>query len=68
MRKADAIEHYGSGAAVGRALGIGKAAVSKWPPIIPRPWAAELHIRTNGKLHFDPGVYDSDEPERSEVA
>lgn len=57
MLKSDAIRHFKSQAAIGRELGIGKAAVSKWPPIVPRPWAAELHIRTRGKLKFDPDEY-----------
>lgn len=68
MKKSDAITHFGSGAALGRALHIGKAAVSKWPELVPRPWAAELHIITKGKLKFDPELYhDTSEP-RSEVA
>jgi len=57
MRKSDAVEHYGSQAAIGRELGIGKAAVSKWPKIVPRGWAAELHILSGYKLPFDQRVY-----------
>lgn len=58
MLKSDVIQFFGSQAAVGRELGIGKAAVSKWPEKVPRPWAAELHVRTNGRLRFDPAEYD----------
>lgn len=57
MRKSDAVKHYRSQAAIARELGIGKAAVSKWPEKVPRPWAAELHVRTKGKLKFDPREY-----------
>lgn len=65
MKKSDAIKHYGSRAAIGRALRIGKAAVSKWPEKVPRPWAAELHIITNGALHFDPSEYvETEEQEK----
>lgn len=57
MRKIDAIKHFGSQVAIARELGLGKAAVSKWPEQVPRPWAAELHVRTDGGLHFDPDLY-----------
>lgn len=65
MRKSDVIQHFGSQAAIGRELGIGKAAVSKWPPLVPRPWAAELHIRTRGKLKFDPDEYCKAEDDKA---
>lgn len=68
MKKSDAIKHYGSRAAIGRALRIGKAAVSKWPEKVPRPWAAELHIITNGALHFDPSEYVETENRRRGAA
>lgn len=57
MLKRDVIRHYGSGAAVSRELGIGKAAVSKWPELVPRGWAAELHILTHGKIPFEQSTY-----------
>jgi hypothetical protein len=57
MLKQDVISHYGSQVKVGRALGIGKAAVNKWPDLVPRNWAAEIHFRTRGKLRFDPSLY-----------
>lgn len=57
MRKVDAIKHFGSQGAIARELGLGKAAVSKWPEKVPRPWAAELHLRTDGALHCDPDLY-----------
>jgi transcriptional repressor of cell division inhibition gene dicB len=57
MLKHEAIRHFGSGAALGRALGIQRAAVSKWPEVIPREWAAQIHFLTQGKLKFDPKSY-----------
>lgn len=57
MKKSDVVKHFGSQSAVARELGIGKAAVSKWDDLVPRPWAAELHVRTRGKLRFDPRKY-----------
>lgn len=67
MRKSDVVKHYGSQSAVARELGIGKAAVSKWPSVVPRPWAAEIHVRTRGKLKFNPSEYASS-PENNEAA
>lgn len=57
MLKQDAIKHFGSQAAVGRVLGIGRAAVSKWPLTVPEGYAAILHLRSGGKLPYDPAAY-----------
>jgi hypothetical protein len=60
MLKSDVIRYFGgTQVAVARALGIGKQAVNKWPDLVPRPWAAELHVRSNGALHFDPLIYQA---------
>lgn len=61
----EALRRYGW---AGRALGIGRAAVNKWPPLVPRPWAAELHILTRGKLRYDPNDYRDTSESRPEVA
>lgn len=66
MRKADAVEHYGSQAEIARMLGIGKAAVSKWDVLVPRGWAAELHILSHGSLPFVQSLYR--EAPRTEAA
>jgi DNA-binding transcriptional regulator YdaS (Cro superfamily) len=50
MRKSDVIEHYGSATAVARALGIGKAFVSKWGDEVPQRYAYEIERLTDGKL------------------
>lgn len=50
MLKADAIAHFGSATAVAKALGIGKAFVSKWGPDVPQRYAYELERLTDGAL------------------
>lgn len=60
----DAIRIYKSKTGIARALGIGKAAVSKWGTIVPRGWAAELHVISNGRLKFDQRRYRNDIPSR----
>lgn len=66
MLTADAVKHFGSKTLVAKALGIGKAAVSKWPPMVPPLRAAQLHQLTRGKLKFDPASYqDWNRPSRS---
>jgi DNA-binding transcriptional regulator YdaS (Cro superfamily) len=57
MLKKDAVAHYGSQAAVARALGIQKAAVSKWGDQIPPFQASRLHQKTRGALKYDPTDY-----------
>jgi hypothetical protein len=57
MFKADVIKHFGSQAATARFLGLKRAAVNKWPEVVPPGWAAQLHLRTRGKLRYDPDVY-----------
>ena len=60
MLMSDAIKHYKSKTRIARALGIGKAAVSKWGEVVPRGWAAELHVLTKGRLKFDQWEYRDD--------
>jgi hypothetical protein len=57
MRKNDAIKHFKSCAGVARFLGIKRAAVSKWPEIVPEGWASILHLRTSGKVPYRAGDY-----------
>jgi transcriptional repressor of cell division inhibition gene dicB len=52
MRKKDAVKHFKSCAGVARFLGIKRAAVSKWPDIVPEGWASILHLRTGGKVPY----------------
>lgn len=57
MRKTDVIKHFGSVIEVARALQISRAAVSKWPPVIPEGSAYKVESITKGKLKVDPGAY-----------
>lgn len=58
MRKKDVLEFYKSGAAVARALGYTEGAVSQWEDVIPELSARKLHDLTDGKLRFDPKLYE----------
>lgn len=57
MRTADVIEHFGSKAKTARALGVGRAAVTKWGDQVPPLRAAQIQRLTRGKLKFDPDSY-----------
>lgn len=59
MHRDDAIKFFGSPAAVARALGITRAAVSKWPEVIPEGSAYKLEVVTGGKLRVKPELYPS---------
>lgn len=60
MRKDKVIAEYGSQAAVARALGIKQPSVSEWPDRIPELSAIKLDRLTNGKLKYDPLVYENE--------
>lgn len=62
MTKDDAIKHFGSLAAVGRALGVGRAAVCAWDEI-PIGRQCQLEVLTGGTLKADRdklGIDDSE--------
>lgn len=50
MHRSDVIKHFGTMTAVARALGIGKAFVSKWGDEVPQRYAYEIERLTAGKL------------------
>ena len=50
MRKRDLVRHFGTASAVAKALGIGKACVSKWDDQVPQRYAYEIERITRGKL------------------
>jgi len=50
MLKKDAINYFGSGAALARALGVQRAAVSRWPDVLPELRACQVQVVTGGKL------------------
>jgi DNA-binding transcriptional regulator YdaS (Cro superfamily) len=57
MRTADAIQHYGSRAAIARALGLTPSAVSQWGETVPELSAWRLWMASGGRLALDPWVY-----------
>ena len=57
MRTADAIEHYGTRAAVARVLGLTPSAVSQWGETVPELSAWRLWLASGGRLVIDPRVY-----------
>jgi hypothetical protein len=64
----DAIDFYGSKAAIARELGISATAINAWPrrwgDLVPRPWAAQLEIITHGRLRMRPLLYPATLPKR----
>lgn len=53
MKKNEAISHFGSQAALARALGVHRAAVNAWGDHIPIGRQYQLEILTNGQLKAD---------------
>ncbi|ELY4139156.1 Cro/Cl family transcriptional regulator, partial [Cronobacter sakazakii] len=51
------ISHFGSKAAIARALGISQVAVTRWGETVPEKRAARLDHITNGVLKYDPDFY-----------
>lgn len=58
MRKADVLAYFGgSESEVARRLGIGRASVNAWGPVVPEMRAYKIESITNGMLKVDPTVY-----------
>lgn len=57
MRTKAAIKHFKTRAAIARALGISRAAVSKWGPVVPEGSAYKLESLTGAELKVDPALY-----------
>ena len=64
MTKCDAIRHFGSQAALARALGITRAAVNGWGPTIPYVRQCQIQVVTRGALQADAMPDPSAEPTR----
>jgi DNA-binding transcriptional regulator YdaS (Cro superfamily) len=68
MRKTDVLEYFSNnGAAVARAIGITKSAVSQWGEVIPEAMAYRLERYTEGTkgaLTVDPSLYVSETSQR----
>lgn len=71
MKKDDVLEYFGNnGAAVARALGVTKSAVSQWKDIIPEAMAYRVERYTEGTegaLTVDPSLYVSETSQRPAV-
>jgi hypothetical protein len=50
MRKRDAIKHFGSAAALAKALGISRQSVHEWPDEVPEGRAYQIEVLTAGAL------------------
>lgn len=57
MLKSSVIDYFGSPSKVAEALGIGRAAISKWGEQVPPLQAARLAQLTLGQLRFDADEY-----------
>ena len=57
MYKSDVIQHYGKQAAIAAALDISRAAVNKWPDVVPQGSAYKLQAITRGRLKVIPELY-----------
>jgi biotin operon repressor len=53
MTKQQAIDHFGSGAALARALGITRGSVTNWGEKIPLVRQCQIEVVTGGKLRAD---------------
>ena len=54
MKKADAINYFGSAAEMARKLNISEAAVSQWGDTIPQGRTYQIEVLTGGALKADP--------------
>ncbi|MDR7019568.1 Cro/CI family transcriptional regulator [Aeromonas salmonicida] len=54
MKKADAINYFGSAAELAKKLNISEAAISQWSTTIPKGRAYQIEVLTVGKLKADP--------------
>ena len=57
MKTQEVIRHFGSQAAVARALGITSSAVNQWKEVVPLATAARLEKITGGELVLDVDQY-----------
>lgn len=56
MTRVEAREHFGNDAAIAKALGITKGAVSQWGDAIPESRQLQIHRITKGRLKADPAI------------
>lgn len=55
MKTQEAIDHFGTPAALAEALGITREAIYQWGDEVPEARQYQLHLLTGGKLQADPG-------------
>lgn len=68
MRKAAAIEHFGSAVALAEALNISKGAVSQWGDTVPEGSAYKLQVITGGRLQVIASLYPIPQRVRAGIA
>jgi len=61
MLKETAVKHFGSCAAIARAIGRTPMAVVNWPDIVPEGMAYKIQVITAGILQVDPTMYQKKE-------
>jgi len=54
MKKADAINYFGSAAELAKKLNISEAAISQWGETIPQGRAYQIEVLTGGQLKANP--------------
>ena len=57
MKTEDAIRHFETKEELARQLGIGRASLTSWGPLVPPLRAVALERLTGGKLKFDENAY-----------
>jgi hypothetical protein len=57
MLKSEAVAHFGTQVAVGKAVGISKQGVGNWRRLVPEGHAYKLHTMTDGALQVKPAHY-----------
>lgn len=67
MKKAAAIDHFGSQVKLATAIGVSQAAISKWPDDVPELRAYQIERLTDGALKVNPVVV-LDNPKSSSAA
>lgn len=53
MKTKDVIKIFGSAPTLAKCLGITAQAIYQWPEFVPKQWAYEIEVRTEGLLKFD---------------
>lgn len=59
MLKETAIKHFGSAAALGRAIGRTPSAITEWPDVIPEGMAYKIQVITGGLIQVDQSMYQA---------